>query len=385
MEKLQMKLSGETLALFDQYLQTLDKEILVNSNMRINKAFLLKQALGCIPLTRIDWKQVRDFKLNVMINTKGVQTTLILENDIITIIEQLRKQIISEFNTRRIYRPFIIKLIVKAALIKQLGKIDAISKNQSFSKPTIMQQNLNYYNKDMAPLSSIIREKQPTIIFFQEVNHANHLKLIESLHDYNLYYPIDYVENKDYQKMLCLLAVKKDCQFEQRRNEQVSPYLRYIEGKITSKDLTLELLLMHVPQAAYKSEQKIWSSANVQYYQDRVEYKADCLFAAHLFIEQYRDEHLFLGGDFNVDIRKDRKGRYKFNGRLQKMFEIIYHSLYDTASNEPTYKSKKFDYALVSSSISASKSELIETTSDHKMIISEIKSNLSLVSNEVIQ
>lgn len=361
-----MKLSGETLTLFDLFAEELLNDHSINEEVPISKSYLVKRAISEIPLKNISWEKVRDFDFEeaLVISNKGIQTALNLERSMIDILEQLRMEFKEEFETKRIYRPFVIKLIIKAAIIKQKGKINEVMKFCDTRSIKILQQNLNFNNRNISSIIEEIKNKNPEIIFFQEYNKSYHSE-VDTLQNYSFYYPIDYKADDDDESMLCLLAIKKGHHFEQRKRDGITVYLRYIEGKVAIDDFELDLFFIHVPQTFPKA------TKGIEYNQDRVEYKGECLFAAYQFTEEYKKGTAFVGGDFNVDIRKNEND-YKYTNRFQGIFAEIYRNLHDTANYESTWNQRKYDYALVSDLLKDSQSHVMETSSDHHMIITEI-------------
>ncbi|WP_313758365.1 endonuclease/exonuclease/phosphatase family protein [Tissierella sp.] len=373
MIRLQLKLSGEALALFDLYAKKILDDSAVSQGP-INKGYLLQRALDEIPLEKLNWEKARDYRTKELkISSNGMQTALMLEKESIEELEKLRVGFREVFKTQRIYRPFVIKLIIKAAILKLEGSISKVMKWDENKSMKLIQQNINFENQNILPIIEIINKKEPEVIFFQEYKQSLHSE-IEKLKDkYKFYYPKGY-EDKHSEFMLCLLAVKKGVKFEARKREGISLYLRYIEGKIIINNFELEIFLIHVPQTSYNTQKNRWLSKDIEYYQDRVEYKGECLFEAYRFSEEYKMRNAFIGGDFNVDIRKNENGLYKKNTRFQAMFKSLYdNGFYDVSDDSPTWKEYKYDYALVTESLQKnSKSQIIETTSDHKMIITEI-------------
>lgn len=125
----------------------------------------------------------------------------------------------------------------------------------------------------------------------------------------------------------------------------ITTSLRYIEGIMKlPNSKSINLFLTHIPQT-YVPEKEEFRYRDVLYYQERVEYKAELLFAEYCFLNEHFNEDLFIGGDMNTEING--------NTRLETVFNKIYNKLIDTdiEKNNPTWKDKRLDYALFSSSV----------------------------------
>lgn len=95
-------------------------------NAKVTSGYLVGMAWKCIKpkLSQIDWKKVNTIKIpNVTDNTdnslEGLQTALNLEASVLQDIEELQRQFIGIFGTKKIFKPFVIKLILFAALLEE--------------------------------------------------------------------------------------------------------------------------------------------------------------------------------------------------------------------------------------------------------------------------
>lgn len=141
MIKLQMKLSAETLGLLELYAEKLLSDA---TSIGINKSYLFKRAIKEVPVKNIDWKKVKNYNIGKVNNNykKGLQTAMILENQVVDELEYLREEFKKEFETQRIYRPFVIKLIVKAAIIKLQGEMSKVLKIEEKLDNEFLIQNI---------------------------------------------------------------------------------------------------------------------------------------------------------------------------------------------------------------------------------------------------
>ncbi len=117
--RIQMRLSRDTVLAMQQY-----KIIMFNDPYaRVTLGYLVGMAYKEIEnkINTIDWKTLNTSNIigvtgNNDENITGLQTALNLEQSVIYGIERLRKCFIDVFNTKRIYKPFVIKLILFAAI-----------------------------------------------------------------------------------------------------------------------------------------------------------------------------------------------------------------------------------------------------------------------------
>ena len=101
-----------------------------DKNIRVLEGFVIGLAYKEIlpRLKDIDWREIANTDIpNVTSNDDekivGVQTTLNLEQTVLTGIESLRKTFVSIFGTKKIYRPYVMKLILFAAILEANGTL----------------------------------------------------------------------------------------------------------------------------------------------------------------------------------------------------------------------------------------------------------------------
>lgn len=236
----------------------------------------------------------------------------------------------------------------------------------------ILQQNICKNNKQVDEMMDALLEKEPQILLFSEFCYSKHEKNIVNRlkeNNYQIIMPIKYCASCDKDKLcVCMMAIKNGITFVPNNRKEISLNLRYIEGKINfGNNKSVEILYVHAPQTWIGSKSP-FSKKEVEYYQDRVEEKAEILFASYCFWNEKKDRNVFIGGDFNTEIDGG-------NTRGENIFKSLYYDTYDTDIHKPTWKGKCYDYALVSESIKicGCKTSRLKTTSDHIALLTEIE------------
>lgn len=242
----------------------------------------------------------------------------------------------------------------------------------------ICQQNLSWRNEKIEELVDTLLHKEPQVLLFSEFCYSTYTpkeeqkayevhhkdKIVKRLRDegYDFYWPYackdserpEYLKNCQ-KGLICAMAVKKEIRFHQRERKDITVNARYIEGELILENKgSIEILFVYVPQA---------------YNNNREKEKKNMLEQARCFWNDNKDKKAFIGGDFNTEI----------NGKTscEDTFKSLYRDAKDTANHEPTWKDRCLDYALVSKSLydCGCKTELLETTSDHKALLTEITMN----------
>lgn len=124
--RIQMCLSRTTTLAMKEY-----KEIKFgDSEARVTSGFLVGMAYKALQpkLSTIDWKEIDSAVIpnvtkNNDITITRVQTTLNLDISILDGINRLQEDFVEAFGTKKIYKPFVIKLILLAALLQEKGQI----------------------------------------------------------------------------------------------------------------------------------------------------------------------------------------------------------------------------------------------------------------------
>lgn len=236
----------------------------------------------------------------------------------------------------------------------------------------ILQQNTDYRNNndDISGFIDILLEKNPHILLLSEIGSKprrdiilNHLKDA----GYSIIMPKEYNESTDGKSYcICMLAIRQnEFKFEERewergRHEPIPGKeiltLRYIAGTLIHSESGKEIKIYftHIPSKP-------------------LEYKAHMLFNAYCFWNKNKNKYAFIGGDFNTETETGRT-------TMEGIFRPLYKESRDTTNHEPTWRNKEgkwdkcLDYALVSESLWACgcSTTIIETSSDHKALLTEI-------------
>ena len=97
-------------------------------NAKITSGYLVGMAWKSIKpnLSRIDWQKVNTVQVPSVTDNndpslQGLQTALNLEAGVLQDIEQLQRDFIIIFGTKKIFKPFVIKLILFAVILDENG------------------------------------------------------------------------------------------------------------------------------------------------------------------------------------------------------------------------------------------------------------------------
>ena len=120
--RIQMRLSRPTVAAIQEYKQIK----FADPKAKITNGYLVGMAYKAIQdeLSRIDWQAINSMDIpNVTKNYDNsitdLQTALNLEATILSGIEKLQKDFMSVFSTKKMFKPFVVKLILFAAILKE--------------------------------------------------------------------------------------------------------------------------------------------------------------------------------------------------------------------------------------------------------------------------
>lgn len=125
--RVKMKFGKSTVIAFSEF----KKQFYKDENIEITNGYILKVAYNLLienELNKIDWVKVnkRDSEIVKRSNVEsveGVHTTLTIEPDILEGINKLQNDFLTEFKTTRVYRSFVVKLIMFAALLHLNGEL----------------------------------------------------------------------------------------------------------------------------------------------------------------------------------------------------------------------------------------------------------------------
>ena len=129
--RLQMRLSRPAVAAIQEYKQIR----FADPKARITNGYLVGMAYKSIreELKKIDWKAVNAAEIvNVTKNydatVTDLQTALNLEADVLEGVEELQKYFMEVFSTKKMFKPFVIKLVLFAAILKEENSLILLKK-----------------------------------------------------------------------------------------------------------------------------------------------------------------------------------------------------------------------------------------------------------------
>lgn len=131
-----MRLSRPTVVAIQEYKQIK----FADPKAKITNGYLVGMAYKAIQndLDRIDWKAINSMGIsNVTINyddnsISDLQTALNLEEAVLNGIENLQNKFMNNvFQTKRMFKPFVIKLILFAAILKEKDKLTLLKEENN--------------------------------------------------------------------------------------------------------------------------------------------------------------------------------------------------------------------------------------------------------------
>lgn len=133
--RIQMRLSRPTVVAIQEYKQIK----FADPKAKITNGYLVGMAYKAIQndLDRIDWKEINSMGIpNVTINyddnsISDLQTALNLEKTVLDGIEILQSKFMDVFSTKRMFKPFVIKLILFAAILKETDKLTLLKEENN--------------------------------------------------------------------------------------------------------------------------------------------------------------------------------------------------------------------------------------------------------------
>ena len=129
-----MRLSRPTVVAIQEYKQIK----FADPKAKVTNGYLLGMAYKAIQndLDRIDWQAINSMDIPNVTNNydysiSDLQTALNLEAAVLDGIEKLQKNFMNCFTTKRMYKPFVIKLILFAAILKENGKLTLLNEENN--------------------------------------------------------------------------------------------------------------------------------------------------------------------------------------------------------------------------------------------------------------
>lgn len=228
----------------------------------------------------------------------------------------------------------------------------------------ILQQNLN--QSGSSELAQFLLEKaaQADLVFLSEYSSPVHEAAIGDALEkmgFQLHNPLE-DDASERNKFICVLAAKKGLRVSSFEQNKALLKYRYFSGSIEVNGAPLNLFLHHAPQTYIPSK----PNKPARYYQERMEFKAQHLFAAFCFALDHPTRTL-IGGDFNTETNGSTT-------TLEPLMKRLYRQMCDTTSHEPTWNGKCLDYAFVSPDLkeAGAKTETLGSPSDHKALLTTL-------------
>lgn len=132
--RLQMRLSRPTVLAIQEYKQIK----FADPKAKITNGYLVGMAYKAIQndLDRIDWQAINSMDIpNVTKNyddsISDLQTALNLEAAVLDGIEKLQNKFMSVFSTKKMFKPFVIKLILFAAILKETDNLTLLKEENN--------------------------------------------------------------------------------------------------------------------------------------------------------------------------------------------------------------------------------------------------------------
>ncbi|MED3629507.1 hypothetical protein P5643_01225 [Bacillus subtilis] len=131
--RLQMKLSRPAVLSFNEF----KRIVYGDPNIKVTNGYVLGAAYNTLipKLSTIDWKQVDKKHIENVTNSNdksisGVHTTLNIESSILNGIEKIQKDFLEIFNTKRIHKSFVVKLVMFAAILERNNDLPEIDETK---------------------------------------------------------------------------------------------------------------------------------------------------------------------------------------------------------------------------------------------------------------
>ncbi|GIO28063.1 hypothetical protein [Ornithinibacillus bavariensis] len=125
--RIKIKLSRSTVLAFQEY----KRLTYGDPNITVTNGYVLGSAFKSIQpdLPSIKWEKVNASPIpNVTDNNDksivGVDTTLNIDKSVLDGIDELQRKFLAVFGTKRVYRAFVVKLVIYAAILKQNNMLD---------------------------------------------------------------------------------------------------------------------------------------------------------------------------------------------------------------------------------------------------------------------
>lgn len=120
--RIQMRLSRPTVIAMQEYkrIKFADPEAKVTNGYLIGMAFKsIKDELEQIDWVKVNLSKIPNVTESNNKSLENLQTALNIEATVLNGIEELQRNFISIFDTKKMFKPFVIKLVLFAAILKE--------------------------------------------------------------------------------------------------------------------------------------------------------------------------------------------------------------------------------------------------------------------------
>lgn len=379
--QLQMKLAGETLNACD----LLTEAYAGDRNANLSRGFLVSKALEKFyPIAdNVNWIEINNSKIAGLETPRlGLQTALTLTEKDVENLEILQNKFVKIFGTKRVYKPFVIKMLLCASLIELEKKEKKKAQTMELDRITISSLNVNdYVNMDlkenrMRAAINLIQDSD--ISGLQEFIPGSKSKWLKVLNEgkledlYQIVTPSSWTEKHPKSTLAILLIRKKLIEsYEPLLLANDNEFnLRYTYGILTMKNgrkiRILNLFMMQLCNAddnRIKQSNLFWKAVLAEAKKNR----------------NSKEEFVLLG-----DLNAFDGAASAHRNNLIELMETLIDTNPIGYENEPTWVStdgktkRRLDYILINRQIALNC--IINTStqktkiSDHKIIISKLTS-----------
>lgn len=349
---LQMKLAGSTIAACDD----LEEMWFGDYDTGISRSFIVSRALAEIFPRRneVEWEEVNWYaKANYDGEGVGRQTALDLNDDEIEKLTIMQKEFISIFGTKKIYKPFVVKMLVVAEIFsKGMGKIEEEIKREELSRHvltrigTLNVQGASHEKDDFdwkVLEDNFARNDIMALQEFVPGEDCKWLKRCRSIKgvSYKVITPVDWKEENT-GWIIAVTLIRSDAikKYEPLtiNDDKDTLSARYTYGIVTFKDNTkIRLMNVYMPQLADADAKRIAVSRK---FWDSVLEEIESIPA---------DEKLILLGDLNSGKDKGFKNHDNFLKLRKRMAMLDADKEYDTWFSGKTRK--RLDYIFISNNM----------------------------------
>lgn len=390
--QLQMKLSGEALSA----MEVVCKLMFGDANVNISKGYLIERLLFICSseLDKADWKAINEMKFDeIDYNRPSLQTALVISDECNELLNEYQKKISATLGTKRIYKPYVIKLILRLSIIIlkenenaeheihndtvyvgtiNFNDIDGNKPNEN-SRLKSKEDRLNKLYQlaatfDCMAIQEYIPEGRKWIDWWTADNIAEEYEVVTPL-------AWDCKKHPNYAIAMLILSKEIIASYKPLKlNNDDEFNCRYTYGIIEFKNGN-NIRVLNVHMIPHKDEDRDRISADFwKSVLDEVDAQIGC------------EEAFYVMGDFNAFDGKDSINRENLLELQRKMIDITYKL---NGEDVVTYKSgscqRQLDYIFINRKIAFKKivtPEIDDRTievgiSDHAMVLCEIAASIT--------